>query len=180
MTLKASVALLLMAFVPSFAYAQGQPARSPQPAAPAPRRVPIAFFQLEAQHIDPKTAAIVSDEIHAQLSRMPGSKVIGSKDIDAMLGYEQKKQMAGCTDTGCMVAIGGALGVDKIVVGSIGKLGESHLINLKLLDVKQGEVEHLYSKRIKGGKEEDFLDLIPEALATLFPASAEIWVKPEK
>jgi len=43
-----------------------------------------------------------------------------------MLGFEQKKQLSGCTDTSCMVAIGGALGVDKIVTGTVGKLGESY------------------------------------------------------
>jgi hypothetical protein len=180
--------------------AQPSPTAAPQPAAPpdqpapapppapakkeVPKTVSIAFFQLEAQHVDPKTAAIVSDELLVLLSKMPGSNVMGSKEVDAMLGYEQKKQMSGCTDTSCMVAIGGALGVDKILMGSLGKLGESYILSLKLLDIRLGKVEQLYSKRLKGGKEEDFLDILPEACAAMFPASASIWVKtapvPEK
>ena len=67
---------------------------------------------------------------------MKEARVMGSKEVDAMLGFEQKKQMAGCTDTSCMVAIGGALGVDKILMGSIGKLGNSYTLNLKLINIK--------------------------------------------
>ncbi|MBI5527352.1 MAG: hypothetical protein HY897_13535 [Deltaproteobacteria bacterium] len=122
----------------------------------------------------------MTDMFLGEMAKMKEARVIGSKEIDAMLGYEQKKQMAGCTDTSCMVSIGGALGVDKILMGSVGKLGASHTINLKLINIKEGNIEEIYSKRIKGGTEEDFLDVIPEALATIFPASAGIWVKSQK
>ena len=94
-----------------------------------------------------------------------------------MLGFEQKKQLSGCTDTSCMVAIGGALGVDKIVTGSVGKLGESHVLNLKLLDIRNAKIERMYQKRLKGGTEEAFLDLVPEALSELFPSHAGVWAE---
>ena len=196
---------LLCAIAPSAVWAQDQPKPQPPSApaapaaqaapapapAPAPAQAPasdnakpkvlsVAFFQLEAQHVDPKTASIISDELLVLLSKMPGSNVMGSREVDAMLGYEQKKQMSGCTDTSCMVAIGGALGVDKILMGSLGKLGESYILNLKLLDIRAGKVEQLYSNRLRGGKEEDFLDILPEALASVFPASASTWVKTNK
>ncbi|MBI5528692.1 MAG: hypothetical protein HY897_20370 [Deltaproteobacteria bacterium] len=137
-----------------------------------PKAVQIAFFTLEAQGVEAKVTAIVSDTILINLSRLPDATIIGSKEIDAMLGFEQKKQLSGCTDTSCMVAIGGALGVDKIVTGSVGKLGESHVLNLKLLSIRDAKIEQMYQKRIKGGTEEAFLDLVPEALAALFPAHA--------
>jgi len=174
-----SVALVVLA---SVAWAE-----PPNPTAEAPAKKPqpkpvtkIAFFQLEAQVIDPKIAGIISDMLVGELSRMKEAKVIGSKEIDAMLGYEQKKQMSGCTDTSCMVAIGGALGVDKILMGSVGKIGTSYTISLKLINIREGNVEEIFSKRMKGASEEDFLDVIPEALATVFPAEAGTWVKTQK
>ena len=156
---------ILCICVPSVALAQEQALPPAKAAEAKPNVVSIAFFQFEAQNVDPKTASIISDELLVLLSKMPGSNVIGSKEVDAMLGFEQKKQMSGCTDTSCMVAIGGALGVDKILMGSLGKLGESYILGLKLLDIRAGKVEQLYSKRLRGGKEEDFLDILPEALA---------------
>ncbi|MBI5527874.1 MAG: hypothetical protein HY897_16210 [Deltaproteobacteria bacterium] len=137
----------------------------------------IAFFQLEAQGVDARVAGIVSDTMLTELGKLPDSKVIGSKDIDAMLGYEQKKQLTGCTDTSCVVAVGGALGVDKLVMGSLGKIGDSHVMNVKALDIRNGTVDAMFNKRLKGGSEEDFLDVIPEALTVLFPWGEGIWKK---
>ena len=137
----------------------------------------IAFFQLEAQGVEPKVSSIVTDMLLLEMSKMQDAKVIGSKEIDAMLGYEQKKQISGCTDTSCMVAIGGALGVDKILMGSVGKLGTSYMLNLKLINISSASIEQMYGKRLKGGNEEEFLDIIPEALGFIFPASAYVWAK---
>lgn len=157
---------LLFAVAPSVVLAQAR--EKPR----AAKVTQVAFFQLEVAGVEAKVSTIVSDAIIAELSKMSDIKVIGSKEIDAMLSFEQKKQMTGCTDASCMVAIGGALGVDKIVTGNIGKLGESHVFNLKLLDIRSATMERLFNKRLKGGSEEAFLDLVPEALATLFPAHA--------
>ncbi|MBI5525755.1 MAG: hypothetical protein HY897_05430 [Deltaproteobacteria bacterium] len=152
---------------------------APEAAKPAPKPQPlkVAFFQLDAQGVEAKVSSIVTDMLLLEMSKMKDARVIGSKEVDAMLGYEQKKQMAGCTDTSCMVAIGGALGVDKILMGSVGKLGSSYTVNLKLINIREGNIEQMYGKRLKGGNEEEFLDIIPEALAFIFPSSAYVWAK---
>ncbi|MBI5527758.1 MAG: hypothetical protein HY897_15615 [Deltaproteobacteria bacterium] len=180
MNSKLIVVILVLAF-PSPAVAQ-----APAPAVAWPEVKPdkkakvmsIAFFQLEAQGVDARVAGIVSDTMLTELGKLPDSKVIGSKDIDAMLGYEQKKQLTGCTDTSCVVAVGGALGVDKLVMGSLGKIGDSYVMNLKALDIRNGTVEAMFNKRLQGGSEEDFLDTIPEALTVLFPWGEVIWKRP--
>ncbi|MBI5528457.1 MAG: hypothetical protein HY897_19160 [Deltaproteobacteria bacterium] len=188
LTTMAVLAALL--FCPALAAAQAsasgaKPAKAPTPLpepskAKKPPKLQIAFFQLEVQGVEQKVSTIVSDSILIEMTKLPDTTVIGSKEIDAMLGFEQKKQMSGCTDTSCMVAIGGALGVDKILMGNVGKLGASYMLNLKLLDIKKGTIEAMFNKRLKGGTEEDFLDLVPEALAAVFPASAAVWAKTDQ
>jgi TolB-like protein len=135
----------------------------------------IAVFSLEAQGVEAKVSNIVSETILSEIGRLPDTKVIGSKDFDAMLGYEQKKQLVGCTEASCATALGGALGVDRILMGSVGKLGESFVVNLKLMDIRKGETEALFTKRLTGGTEEDFLDVLPEALTKLMPWGEETW-----
>jgi hypothetical protein len=144
-----------------------------QTPSPKPEIKQIAFLQLEANGVDKSVANIVTDAILAQLKKIPYSRVVGAKEVDTMLGYEQKKQMAGCSDTSCMIAIGGALGVDVLVIGSVGKIGSSYVFNLKLLNIREGSMEGMFDRRMKGGSEEDFLDLVPEAVATLFPAAVK-------
>ncbi|MBI5529765.1 MAG: hypothetical protein HY897_25850, partial [Deltaproteobacteria bacterium] len=118
------VALCLLLLSPSPLLADpGRPAEAKgawpevQPSKKRPKGLSVAIFQLETHGTDKRVAAILTDTIVSQVSRIPDAEVIGSKEIDAMLNYEQKKQMAGCDDTSCAVALGGALGVDKILMG---------------------------------------------------------------
>jgi TolB-like protein len=163
-------------------FGQTQPTTKPAttatqtPPAKKARPLEIAIFPLEAKGIDKSVADMVTDTLHAQITRIPNSRVIGAKELDTMMGYEQKKQLSGCTDTSCIVAIAGAMGVAKLVVGSVGKLGSSYLFNVKLLDVHEGRVEAIFDKRLKGSSEEELLDTIPEALSALFPGNAALWV----
>lgn len=67
-------------------------------------------------------------------------KVIGQSDIDAILTLEAKKEAVGCTDTGCMVQIAGALGVDLVATADVGKLGDNTLLTLKVITVRTATV----------------------------------------
>ncbi|MBI5526643.1 MAG: hypothetical protein HY897_09955 [Deltaproteobacteria bacterium] len=138
----------------------------------------VAVFQLDALGVDPRVASLLTDTIVSELSKIPDTKVISSKDIDVMLNYEQKKQMAGCTDTSCAVAIGGALGVDKLVLGNVGKLGDTHVLNLRLLDIRTATVDSVYSKQLEAGSEDRFLKVLPDALTVLFPWGDSLWHRP--
>ena len=164
----------------SDAFGQSKDKPPPAPASKAEKKakpLEIAIFQLEANGVEKSVASVVTDALHAELRKLPNSKIISAKEIDAMLGFEEKKQLAGCSDTSCMVAIGGALGVQNLIIGSVGKLGSSYLMNVKLLNIAQGRTDGLFDKRLSEGDEEDFLEAIPEALATLFPQHALLWPK---
>ncbi|MBI5526165.1 MAG: hypothetical protein HY897_07505 [Deltaproteobacteria bacterium] len=137
----------------------------------------VAVFQFEAQGADKKIPVILTDTVLSMLNRLPDTRVIGSKEIDAMLNYEQKKQMTGCNDASCAVALGGALGVDKILMGSVGRLGETHILDMKLIDIRTAHIDTSYNKRLESGREEEFLDVLPEALTVLFPWAEGTWAK---
>jgi hypothetical protein len=47
-----------------------------------------------------------------------------------------------------MAEIGGALGVDKVVIGHVGKLGSSYVVTLKLMNIKSATVENRVSETI--------------------------------
>jgi TolB-like protein len=146
-----------------------------QPGANEAKTRAIAVLQLEAQGVETKVTTIVTDTMLSQLNRLPNTRVIGQREIETMLKYEKLKMQVGCTDLSCMVEIGGALGVDKLVTGSLGKLGESFVMNVKLIDIRNAGIEQTFTRRLKGGTDEDFLDALPDALTTLFPKGEPIW-----
>ncbi len=142
-------------------------------AAAAPR--PIAFTGLAAERgVDAKTATALSDSVAAALRRVPGISVITPADLATLLSHEQHRQLLGCTSDACMAEVGGALGVDEIVTGSVGRLGQSWLIHLRRLDVRKARAVQEADRRLRGGTVDDVLDVLPAMAAELFGSAAEM------
>jgi hypothetical protein len=54
---------------------------------------------------------------------------------------EQGFQSSGlCDGNECAVEVGKVLGIDRMVVGSIGKIGSMYIINVRMVDVSTGEI----------------------------------------
>ena len=113
----------------------------------------------------------LSDLLATEIRKIGRHKVISSEDILSLLKMEEHKVLlAGCSDDSCLAEIGGALGAGLIVVGNIGRFGNSYLLNLKLLDVANVKAVSRLSKKIKGG-EEDLIDALSMAARELFGIS---------
>ncbi len=70
-----------------------------------------------------------------------GYEVISSADISAMLSFENQKDLVGCEDDiSCLAEIGGALGSDLLVAGSLGRLGTDFNLSLTLIDITRAKV----------------------------------------
>jgi hypothetical protein len=54
---------------------------------------------------------------------------------------EQGFQQSGCTSTECVVEMGKLLNVQKIISGSIGKLGKIYTTDISLIDIKTARIE---------------------------------------
>jgi TolB-like protein len=132
----------------------GQPAPDPaaQPAAetagaasetavaPAATLPKIAVMPLAAKRVPKEMVEVLDEVLLHQLQKLERYKVIGTAEINAMLGFERMKDAAGCNETACASDIGGALGVNLLMVGSVGKLGESTFITLQVIDIQKSSV----------------------------------------
>jgi TolB-like protein len=120
------------------------PAPTPAPPAPEPAasaapqdKEPIAVMDLKAEEVSQTVANILSNKLRTELFNSGKYNVLNREDMKAILG-EQEFQMSGlCDDTKCMAKIGGALGVTYMVTGSIGKLGSTYNISLKMVDIEK-------------------------------------------
>ncbi|MBI3179216.1 MAG: PEGA domain-containing protein, partial [Deltaproteobacteria bacterium] len=78
-------------------------------------------------------------------------KAISSQDIRQMLAMEAAKQAVGCDDVVCLAEIGGALGADYMISGSVLLTAEVFLIQLQLMNIKQARVEQRVAREYRGG-----------------------------
>ncbi len=111
---------------------------TPETVAPAQERV--AVMPLTGRNIARQKVAILANVLTNEFATASKYSVIGMEDINAMLGFERLKDAVGCADTTCAAEIGGALGVEYLLTGSVSILGEELLVQLTLMDVKHAKV----------------------------------------
>ncbi|MBL8918464.1 MAG: hypothetical protein JNJ54_06355 [Myxococcaceae bacterium] len=62
-------------------------------------------------------------------------RVISSKEIVTLIGLERQRQLLGCSeDSSCMAEIANALGSELVAQGSVGKVGATYLVSVRLID----------------------------------------------
>jgi formylglycine-generating enzyme required for sulfatase activity len=109
----------------------------------------IAVMDLKCDEgIKPGVCKSLTDVIIDELVKVGTYTVIDRANRDKILS-EQGFQQTGCVEESCTVDAGRLLGVGKIVVGSLTKIGETYLVNLQLINVQTGAVETSASERCK-------------------------------
>jgi hypothetical protein len=133
------------------------------------RTLKIAVVRLIARTgVEAAKADLLSDALIGELRKRPGLTVVTEGDVAAVLGLERQKALMGCNESSsCLTEIAGALGVDRIVHGSVGRVGASLLVNLSSLDAKTARPVTSVSERLKGASEEAFLDALPRVASQL-------------
>lgn len=106
----------------------------------------IAVIDFEAKEpISQSEALFVADLFRGALVESRYFKVVERRNMETILA-EQGFQQTGCTTTECAVQIGKILNVQKMVVGSFGKLGEFYILPIRIVDVETGQI--VYSAKV--------------------------------
>ena len=129
--------------------------------------VKIAVLTLSATGVDPNLAQNLSEVLLTEVSNLGRYQVIGSSDIKEMVGFEAQRQLATCDEGSCLAELGGALGVDRVLSGNIGKVEDVYLLNLKVIDMKKAQVVARTSGQVQGGAAK-LLEHLREQVAKLF------------
>jgi TolB-like protein len=134
-------------------------------AASAQIKPTIAVLSLEAKNVNKETADAVADILSTELFNSQRFNVIERQAITRIL-EEQKLQMTGVTDMNQAVEIGKVLNVAKIMIGSVSRLGDTFIVNTRLVDVKTGALELAQNAKSTRG-EEGLTSAISELVANI-------------
>ncbi len=119
----------------------------------------LAILDLQPKSVSPNTASMVSDLLRTELFNTGLFIVIERSEMQTIL-KEQEFQAGGCTDTECAVQIGRLLSANKMLVGTLGKLGEKYIINARIVDVEKGVME--FADNAKANSEGDLDTAVKE------------------
>jgi TolB-like protein len=100
----------------------------------------IAVLGIDAKGgVSPAGAATLADRLRSELVNLKVFTVLERGQMDAILN-EQGFNMSGCTSSECVVEAGRLLGVQQMVAGDVGKVGNVLTIDLRVFDVTTGEI----------------------------------------
>ncbi len=75
-------------------------------------------------------------------------QVLSLEDMKAVSGWVEARLKVGCDDTKCLIELGGAMGTDLVVAGSISKIANTCGITLRLINTRGKDAG--VSKRVSG------------------------------
>jgi TolB-like protein len=105
----------------------------------AQNKVSTAVLDLDASGISQAEALIISDRLRSELVQLGRFDVFEREKMNQILS-EQGFQMSGCTSNECVIEAGKLIGVRLMIAGSIGKIGNLHTVNTRLIDIQTGRV----------------------------------------
>lgn len=163
----------------------GDAALAPRFALAAGEHASFAVFPLEVYGIDKAIARSLTDILAVEVKRIDGTTVVSIDDVAAMVSAEQQKSVLVCSnDAACLAEIGAALDVDRLVVSSVGKVADTFVVSMRLLDVKQVTVLSRVTESFVGPDEQliravrrsarELLGVAPGEAGSLVVATPEI------
>ncbi len=95
-------------------------------------------------------ADVITDRLRTELFKTGTINIMERDQMQSILKEQGFQQSGACTDQACMVEMGQLLGVQRLVSGSIGRLGSLYMINIRAVDVSTGRIEKIVSADVKG------------------------------
>lgn len=137
------------------------------------------MLDLDAVGISESEARALSDNMRAQIMRLINSGevpvdyiVLERSQMDKILD-EFDFQSSGCTDVSCAVEFGKMLNVERIIIGSIGLVGETYTINATMVDVESSRTINASEYKTRGARDNLLGEGIPRIVREVFLGSGK-------
>jgi TolB-like protein len=137
-------------------------------------KINVAVSSLEGRGLAEGEAGTLTDALSSYLSNTGSFRVMERGRMDVILKEQGFQQSGACTDAACIVEMGQLLGVDHMITGSIGKVGQTYSVNLRMIHVGSGEIIRSLSKFYKGEIDGVLTDILPSVAEELAGKQAVI------
>lgn len=98
----------------------------------------LAIFRIDHLGVDAQIVARLEGLLRVELNRLADASMPSAARVREVL--EGRPALQNCTgDVRCLSQIGKLLGVERIISGNVGGLGDDYVVNLKIVDVERGK-----------------------------------------
>jgi len=112
-------------------------------------RPTVAILDFEGQGISVQEVQTLTERMRSEIGSTNAIRLIERKAIESIMA-EQGLAQSGCVSDECAAEVGQLLGVQFMINGTIGKLGDKYTIDVKMFSVETGEAERTVSSTHDG------------------------------
>ena len=112
-------------------------------------RPTVAILDFEGQGISAQEVQTLTERMRSEIGSTNAIRLIERKAIESIMA-EQGLAQSGCVSDECAAEVGQLLGVQFMINGTIGKLGDKYTIDVKMFSVETGEAERTVSSTHDG------------------------------
>lgn len=138
-----------------------------QPETKAEGRMQLAIYDFDALEPYKIAALILSEALREQLFRLSHFTLVNRESLIQVLN-EIGLQQTGLIDEKQAIQAGKGLAAQQIIIGRLGSLGKTLVLQAKRIDIQTTRTLALASLDCDLGKEEELLKRIPELVQKLF------------
>lgn len=132
----------------------------------------VAVAPLSPGGIPRDQADLIGEALSSSLQNQSGWRMMERSQMDKILQEQGFQNSGACDQSECAIRMGRILGIDRIVVGSVGRLGEAYMLNARLVDVATGEILASSSRTGANRIESVATDLVPRVSTELLGAGS--------
>jgi TolB-like protein len=145
-----------------------------EPAKPAAAVKPLlAVMPFEARQVAPEEAQILAEAIASEIARSGEIRLMERGQMDKILAEQGFQKSGSCSGTECAVEVGQILGIDRMIVGSVGHIGKTYVLSARMVNIATGEVLRSASQQAQGEIDQILTTLVPKVAMDLLGKLAE-------
>jgi len=126
----------------------------------------LAVLDFEGRNVSIGEALTLTDRFRNEIIKTNKYIVVERAAMDEVL-KEQGFQQTGCTSNECAVEVGALLGVQQMIIGSIGKVGDIFTVSVRIIDIQTGKILNMTDYDIRGDISEMLIRGMREAAINL-------------
>lgn len=119
----------------------------------------------------------LTNKFRASLAETKKFILLERSDMEAILKEQDFSLSDVCNTAECAVQVGQLLAAEKIIIGDLGKVGESYTVTVRLMEVSTGKVEQTASEEYRGASEGliGTFDILAQKLAGQYRKDNRLW-----
>jgi hypothetical protein len=168
-TIRILLALQLV-LLPLAQAAHGQQAKPAQ--AQPPRKFTAAILDLDSKGISDAEGAALSNRLRDEMFQTGAFDMMERNKMQDILQEQGFQQSGACNTNACAVEVGQLIGVQKMIAGSLGKVGKTYSVVLRMVDVGTGRMEQSVTEDYNG-EIDKLLTVVMRSIALKMAAAAQ-------